>query len=315
MDKLGVSIIIPCYNELDNIDRLYSELKETVKRLDCPAELIFVDDGSTDGTREKLQGLAATDKNTKLILLSRNYGQTTALAAGLDFSKGELIITMDGDLQNDPRDIGLLLEEIKKGTDVVSGWRKQRKDKFFTRILPSNIANFLISFLTGVKLHDYGCALKVYKKEFLANLSIYGEMHRFLPAYCVWQGAKVSEIVVHHRPRIYGKSKYGLGRIFKVLLDLFVVKFFLSYLTKPIYIFGGAAVLAFLFGLVVNIVVIIRKVSFAGQWLSPLFFIGFSFWGLSVVCMLLGLLSEILVRLYFESRQTPSYRISKKVNL
>jgi len=310
-----LSIVIPVFNEEENVKKLYSELKEVLDRIDYISEIIFVDDGSTDKTPEILEELSRTDKRIKLIFFSRNYGQTPAISAGIEHSSGDIIITIDADLQNDPSDIPVLLKEIESGYDVVSGWRKNRKDPFFTRRLPSYIANAMISKLTGVKLHDYGCTLKAYRAEIIKKFAIYGEMHRFLPAYCSWQGGKITEVVVNHRPRLYGKSKYGINRTFKVILDLIVVKFLLSYLTKPIYIFGGIGIFMFISGTVVNIFVFIRKIFLKGQWLSPLFFIGFLLWTLSIICILLGFVMEVLVRLYIESKEKLPFRISRKVNL
>ena len=311
---MKLSIIIPVYNEQDNLKPLLDELNTVRKIINADTEVIFVDDGSTDSTNSILKEFAANNKSIKLIAFNRNYGQTQAIAAGIANSKGDTIILMDSDLQNDPKDIPALLAQLNN-YDVASGWRKNRKDKFFTRILPSNTANFLISFFTGVKLHDYGCTLKAYKKEFLSSISIHGEMHRFLPAYCAWQGAKICEVIVNHRARKSGKSKYGLNRIFKVILDLLVVKFLLSYLTKPIYVFGGTAIISFILGAMVYLFVIIRKLFYSGEWLSPLFFVGLILWFLSILCLLMGLLAEVMVRMYFESRGYSVYRIKEKNNI
>jgi glycosyltransferase involved in cell wall biosynthesis len=309
-----ISIIIPVYNEEHNIDGFYTELAEMIKSSGYNAELVFVDDGSVDNSNKILSHLASIDKTVKLVTFNRNYGQTQAIAAGIKHSKGEVIVLMDSDLQNDPKDVPNLVKQLDNA-DVVSGWRKIRKDNYLTRVLPSKIANSLISFMTGVKLHDYGCSLKTYKREYLDNLSIHGEIHRFLPAYCSWQGAKIAEVVVNHRPRKYGKSNYGLARMFKVILDLLTIKFLLSYLTKPIYVFGGAAIISFLAGSVIYLFVIIRKLVYHGDWLSPLFFMGFLLWFLSVLCLFLGLIAEVLVRMYFESRSYLPYRIKEKINL
>jgi len=314
MNDISVSIVIPVYNEEGNLEQLINELLKIKEKLSQNTEIIFVDDCSTDKSCQIIENIALKDKTVKLISLIRNYGQTTAIASGIKNSNGEIIVTLDADLQNDPKDILDLLEKIKQGYDVVSGWRKNRKDPFFSRILPSKIANFLISFLTGVKLHDFGCTLKAYRREFVENISIHGEMHRFLPAYCVWQGAKITEIPVNHRERKHGKSKYGLGRIFKVILDMLLVKFILSYLSKPIYIFGGVSLITFFLGLIVNIFVILRKIFLGGEWLSPLFFAGFLLWSVCIISFLLGLLAEILIRIYFESREISIYKIKKKIN-
>lgn len=255
-----LSIVIPVFNEEENVKKLYSELKEVLDKIDYTSEIIFVDDGSTDSTRNLLEEISKNDNRIKLLFFSRNYGQTPAISAGIEHSSGDIVITIDADLQNDPADIPVLLKKIEEGYDVVSGWRKNRKDPFFTRKLPSYIANTIISKLTGVKLHDYGCTLKAYKSDIIKKFAIYGEMHRFLPAYCSWQGGKITEVVVNHRPRLYGKSKYGINRTLKVILDLIVVKFLLSYLTKPIYVFGGIGILMFILGTAINIFVFIRKI-------------------------------------------------------
>ena len=234
-----ISVIIPVFNEEGNVLPLHEKLVSVLKKLDRDYEIIFVDDGSTDNTLNQLRLLCKEDSSTKVISFLRNYGQTAALSAGIDFSKGKIIIPMDGDLQNDPEDILPLLRKIEEGYDVVSGWRKDRKDRFLTRRFPSIVANRIISLIGGVHLHDYGCTLKAYKRDILRNIRLYGEMHRFIPIYAKWVGARVTEIGVHHHPRRSGASKYGIVRIFKVVLDLMVVKFLLSYSQKPIYVFGG----------------------------------------------------------------------------
>ncbi|MBU0952478.1 MAG: glycosyltransferase family 2 protein [Elusimicrobia bacterium] len=309
-----LSIIIPVYNEEDNIKRLYLELKEVIEKIDYKTDVVFVDDSSKDRTCDVLDEIAKEDKKIKLIRFSKNYGQTAAISMGIRNSNGNIIVLMDGDLQNDPRDIPLLLELIEEGYDVVSGWRKNRQDKLITRKFPSLVANSIISYFTGLKIHDFGCTLKAYEREVLGKYAIYGEMHRLLPAYCYWQGAKVTEVVVNHRKRIHGKSKYGINRTLKVVLDLLVIKFLLSYLTRPIYIFGGIALFLFLAGFVINGFVIVRKFFFQGDWLSPLFFIGFLLWSVSVICLLLGLVMEIVVRFYLESKEELPFKVSKKVN-
>lgn len=308
---MKISVIIPVFNEEKNIPQLYSEL--------CAAglgdrEVIFVDDGSTDGSLAALKEIAKKDKTVSVVALNKNYGQTIALAAGIKHSTGSVIVTMDADLQNDPADIPKLTALIGDEHDVVSGWRKDRKDPLFSKKIPSRIANSLISLITGVRLHDFGCTLKAYKREYVDHLSIHGEMHRFLPAYCAWQGAKVTELAVNHRPRIHGVSKYGINRTFKVVLDLMVVKFVLSYLSKPIYVFGGIGLLSFIAGTGVNSFVVVRRIYEQGEWLSPLFFVGILLWSVSVICFLLGILAEIVVRLYYETRQYDVYRVREKVN-
>jgi len=312
MEK-NLSIIIPIYNEEENVKRLYLELAEVVKKIKYTTEVIFIDDGSTDNTLKVLEEVKG-DLLKMVIQLNRNYGQTAAISTGIKNSIGEVIVMLDGDLQNDPRDIPVLLEQIEQGYDVVSGWRKNRNDKFLTKILPSKVANWIISYFTGLKIHDFGCTLKAYKREVLGNYAIYGEMHRLLPAYCYWQGAKITEVIVNHRKRIHGKSKYGINRTLKVILDLMVVKFLLSYLTRPIYVFGGIALFLFLSGFAVNAFVFVRKLFFSGEWLSPLFFIGFLLWSVSIICLLLGLVMEVIVRFYLESKEDLPFKVIKKIN-
>ena len=242
---MKVSIVAPVYNEVENINPLHQALTEALHGLSY--ELIFVDDGSTDGSLDELIRLVEEDVNhVQAIELRRNFGQTAAIAAGIDHSHGDVIVLIDADLQNDPTDIPMMLEKIEEGYDVVSGWRVNRKDTFLTRRLPSRIANWLISRVTGVPLHDYGCTLKAYRRDVLQGFHLYGEMHRFIPAYAGMVGSKIIEIPVQHHPRQYGKAKYGLERTFKVILDLFTVKFLVSYANKPIYLFGGAGLVLFL---------------------------------------------------------------------
>ena len=238
---------IPIFNERETLEVLYQNTRAALLKLECSWELIFVDDGSTDGSSQYLDQIAAKDANVSVLHFSRNYGQTAALMAGLDFSVGEIIVPMDGDLQNDPTDIGRLLAKLEEGFDVVSGWRKDRQDSAIRRNLSSRMANRLISAVSGIHLHDYGCSLKAYRKSVLEGVKLYGEMHRFVPIYAAWNGARVTELPVQHHPRIYGESKYGLERVFKVLLDLIVVKFLYRYANKPMYIFGGFGFLS-LFG-------------------------------------------------------------------
>lgn len=309
---MDVSIVIPVFNESGNITVLYNELKSVLKKRDANEshELIFVNDGSTDGSTEELDALAAKDKNFKVIHFRRNYGQSAALMAGIRHSKGDTIILMDADLQNDPADIPALIAEMENGYDVVSGWRRDRKDKGLTRVLPSRIANALISKVTKVHLHDYGCTLKAYKKDILANVDLFGEMHRFIPVYAAWEGAKVGEIVVNHRPRTCGASKYGLSRTPRVILDIFLVYFMDRAIDRPIqffgkigfYCFGGA----FLAGLWAIWAKFFNNQSFVETPL-PLLVALLTITG--VLFMLLGLLAEIQVRTYFNSAKRPPYSL------
>ncbi len=318
MKETRLSLIIPVYNEVENLNELHQAIHQALKAVDVRHwEVLYVDDGSTDGSSELLQQFAAQDvEHVRLISLRRNFGQTAAIAAGIDHASGEVIILMDADLQNDPLDIPLLLEQIDQGFDVVSGWRKNRQDTFLTRILPSRAANWLISWVTGVHLHDYGCTLKAYRREVLSDFRLYGEMHRFIPAYAHSVGAKITEVPVRHHPRRYGRTKYGMGRTFKVILDLFTVKFFISFAHKPIYLFGGTGSLLIAGSLGILLFLMIRRL-----WLgtsvtrSPFFQIGVMLLILGFQSILMGLIAELLVRTYHESQHKPIYTIRTKVNI
>ena len=305
-----LSIIIPIYNEEGNIDKLSNLIYEALPDIDY--EVIFVNDGSTDNSEEIIKSVNKKHSHMKLINLRRNYGQTAAMQAGFDFSKGEIVVPMDGDLQNDPRDIPMLIEKINEGYDVVSGWRKIRSDKKFTRILPSKIANKIISKISGIHLHDYGCTLKAYRKEILTDIKLYGEMHRFIPIYASWEGAKVTEIAVHHHPRTAGKTKYGLSRIPRVMLDLLVIRFFDKSLDRPIHLFGQFGLLLFLIAFLLSILAITLKIFYNISFILtplPLLVVFFTMSGL--LCIFLGLVAEIQSRIYFESRDRPSYLVKK----
>ena len=303
-----LSIIIPIYNERGNLRELHARVTEEARKLRMPYELLLIDDGSRDGSAEILDELAAGDAMLTVIHLARNCGQTAALMAGIDHARGDIIIPMDGDLQNDPADMGRLVLKLNEGYDVVSGWRKDRKDAALTRNLPSHIANRLISFVSGVRLHDYGCSLKAYRREVLDGVRIYGEMHRFIPIYASWQGARVTELPVAHHPRLHGRSKYGLERILKV-------KFLDRHLVKPIYVFGGFGLFAVLLSLLTLLWALGLKL-FAGTSLiqTPLpTFAGLSFL-LGVNSLLMGLLAEVLSRTYFEAQDKKSYKIKNIVH-
>lgn len=311
---MKLSIILPIYNEEESVKELYREIKEVLNRLPFDYEIIAVNDGSEDKSPAILKEIALQDPNFKLINFRKNYGQTAAISAGIDFAQGDVLIPMDADLQNDPADIPKFLEKINQGFDVISGWRKNRKDSF-SRKIPSQVANWLISFITRVKLHDYGCTMKAYKKEIIKDVRFYGEMHRFMPAYAYWHGAKIGEIVVNHRQRKYGKAKYGISRIFRVILDLLTVKFLMSYLTKPIHFFGRIGFIllffSFLSGLAALYWKLIKGVSFI-LTPFPLLTIFLVIIGLQFVLM--GLLAEILIRIYYEPRGKPTYSIKDKIN-
>jgi glycosyltransferase involved in cell wall biosynthesis len=309
-----ISIVIPVYNEGENIALLHEKLASVLGSLKQDHEILFVDDGSVDDTLSQLKRIAQKDSKIKVLALSRNFGQTASLSAGIDYCKGKIIIPMDGDLQNDPEDIVPLLAKLQEGYDVVSGWRKDRKDPFFSRRLPSVIANKIISVLGGVQLHDYGCTMKAYKRDILKNIRLYGEMHRFIPIYAHWIGARVSEIPVHHHARKFGTSKYGMSRILKVILDLMVVKFLLSYSQKPIYVFGGMGVLmivgAFLSGVWALYLKVFENTSFI---LTPLPLLCVLLTVLGMLSILMGFLAEILTRTYYESQGKPTYQIRETI--
>jgi glycosyltransferase involved in cell wall biosynthesis len=313
---MDISIVIPVFNEEKSISSLYSEIKKVLDGYGKRYEVIFVDDGSWDRSFEILKELANMDEKVKTIQFRRNFGQTAALAAGFNVAMGKIIIPMDGDLQNDPRDIPKLISKIDDGWDVVSGWRRRRRDPLFKRRLPSFFANMLISWITGIRLHDYGCTLKAYRAEVLKGIKLYGEMHRFLPALVSWQGARVTEVEVQHHPRRYGDSKYGLSRIFKVILDLITVKFILSYSTKPSYLFGGIGLFLFFGGMISGGVVIFQKIFLSKSMIeSPLLHLTVMLITLAVLFVLNGLLAELSIRTYHESQNKPTYLIRQTLNI
>ncbi len=313
-EKVELSIVIPIYNEEENLPILYEKLKKVLDSLGKSYEIIFVNDGSTDRSWEIIKELAEKDPHVVGVNFRRNFGQTAAMSAGFDIAKGEVIITMDGDLQNDPEDIPKLLEKLDEGYDIVSGWRKDRKDDFISRTLPSKIANWLISKVTGVHLHDYGCSLKAYRAEVAKNLDYYGEMHRFLPALSKAVGAKVTEIPVKHHPRIYGKSKYGISRTFKVLLDLILVKFLLDYRTKPLRVLGGTGAVLFLIGFFALAYLVFVKI-FLGQDIGqrPLLIFGTLFVLTGIQLISTGIVAELITRTYYESQGKRPYVIKEVV--
>ena len=307
---LNVSIVIPVYNEVENIPLLGEALFEAMQGFNF--EVLFVDDGSTDGSVEALERIANNHpERVKVIEFRRNFGQTAAMAAGIDNSSGDVIVTLDADLQNDPADIPKLLEKIDEGYDVVSGWRVDRKDNVVRR-LPSQVANWIISKVTGVDLHDYGCTLKAYRREVLEGFHLYGEMHRFIPAYAGWVGAKIIEVPVQHHARKYGQAKYGLERTAKVILDLFTVKFLISYSSKPIYLFGGAGL--FLIGLsfLDLLILIVRRLTIGEHMIrSPLLLMSVMLFILGFQSILMGLIAELMVRTYYESQSKATYSIRR----
>ena len=309
-----LSIVVPVHDEEDNVIALYEALMTSLEVLGRSFEVIVVDDGSRDETYERLAPLAACDVRFKLIRLRRNYGQTAAMSAGFDHAQGAVIVPMDGDLQNDPRDIGLLLAKIDEGYDVVSGWRRERHDNLVRR-MPSRMANWLIGRVTGVRLHDYGCTLKAYRAEVVRETRLYGEMHRFLPALAHQAGARITEIPVTHHPRISGRSKYGLGRPFKVLLDLLTVKFLSVWSTKPSYLFGGSGfVLCVVGSLFVAWTAYQRLFNGIFVYRQPSLLIGVFLFTVGLNMILLGLLAELIVRTYHESQSKPVYLVRERRN-
>ncbi|HEV7473012.1 MAG TPA: glycosyltransferase family 2 protein [Pyrinomonadaceae bacterium] len=312
-----VSVFLPVYNEEPNLLPLHAKLDEAMKALGRTSEIIYVDDGSNDGSLKVLRELARLDSRVRVVAFKRNYGQTAAMAAGIDAAQGEVLIPMDADLQNDPADIIRLLEKLDEGYDVVSGWRKNRQDKMITRKIPSMLANRLISWIGGVPLHDYGCSLKAYRRESLEDVKLYGEMHRFIPIYAAWAGARVTEIPVEHHARTMGKSKYGLSRTVKVVFDLITIKFMASYQTKPLYLFGWAGLLTFGVSLLSAIFAFLMKFAswphHADFIQTPLPVVAMVTLVLGVQLFLMGLLAEMMVRTYHESQSKSIYAVREKI--
>lgn len=313
-----ISLIIPVYNEQDNLRPLHAECLEVLQGMSVEFEIIYVDDGSRDNSVAILRELAAVDVRVKVLLFARNFGQTAALAAGIAQARGDIFIFSDSDMQNDPHDIPKLIEKINEGYDVVSGWRKDRKDKALSRKIPSWLANTLISRITKIPLHDYGCTLKVYRRRVIEGVHLYGEMHRFIPIYASWYGARVVEVVVNHRPRLHGVSKYGISRTFRVILDLLFVKFWASFRSKPMHFFGGFGILLLLLSLIsASIAVYIRLVHHVSFILTPLpLFSAFSFL-IAFMFILNGILAEMIMRVYYESKNGPvaPYLCKEKINV
>jgi glycosyltransferase involved in cell wall biosynthesis len=313
-ETIDVSVVVPMHDEQGNVEPLYQSLRNALEALGRTYEIVVVDDGSRDDTYPRLSRLAAQDRRLKLVKLRRNYGQTAAMAAGFDHASGEVIVPMDGDLQNDPSDIAALLEKIDEGNDVVSGWRRDRQDGF-TRRLPSRIANWLIGRVTGVRLHDYGCTLKAYRADIVRETRLYGEMHRFLPALAYQAGAQITEIPVKHHPRSSGTSSYGLGRTFKVLIDLLTVKFLSVWSTKPSYVFGGSgAVLCVLGTGFVMWTAYEKLVNGVYVYRQPSLVVGVFLFTIGLNLILLGLLAELIVRTHHESQANPVYLVRERRN-
>jgi glycosyltransferase involved in cell wall biosynthesis len=314
---MNLSLIIPVYNEQDNLPLLFGAVYKTMNAINKSWEAILVDDGSRDNSLSILKEYAEKDpEHIRVISFRRNFGQTAAIAAGLDYSQGEVIVLLDADMQNDPADIPMMLAKLDEGYDLVSGWRKDRKDNAVTRNFPSMIANWLISKVTGVHLHDYGCTLKAYRRDVLEGFRLYGEMHRFIPVYAHAVGAKITEVVVSHHPRKFGKTKYGLERTVKVILDLFTVKFLVSYSSKPIYLFGGAGGVLMIISAMIMAYLFVRRIFFLVSITgSPLLQTSVMFFILGFQSILMGLIAELLVRTYHESQRKPTYTIRTRINL
>ena len=309
-----LSLFLPVLNEEDNLRPMHAKIQEALAALGKTAEIIYVDDGSTDESLTTLKEIAAVDGRVRVISLRRNYGQTAAMSAGIDAARGEILIPMDADLQNDPRDISRLLDKLNEGYDVVSGWRKNRKDALVLRKIPSQIANRIISWIGGVPLHDYGCSLKAYRRDVIQDVKLYGEMHRFIPIYASWAGGRVTEIPVDHHARTMGVSKYGISRTIKVVFDLMTIKFMASYQTKPIYVFGTFGLIAFLLSIFAGLWAFVLKFGYGVSFiLTPLPVIAIVLLAISMQFFLMGLLAEMLVRTYHESQDKTIYAIREKI--
>ncbi len=320
-DTPELSLFLPVLDEEENLRPMHAKIAAALDALGKTAEVIFVDDGSTDKSLEILKEIAASDDRVRVISLRRNYGQTAAMSAGIDAAKGDILIPMDADLQNDPADIRRLLDKLDEGYDVVSGWRKNRQDKLISRKIPSQIANRIISWIGGVPLHDYGCSLKAYRRDVIQDVKLYGEMHRFIPIYASWAGARVAEIPVDHHARTMGKSKYGISRTVKVVFDLMTIKFMASYGTKPIYVFGTFGMFAFIASVFAGLYAVFMKLAnliglpqFHADFVeTPLPVLSIVMFAISIQFFLMGLLAELLVRTYHESQNKAIYAVREKI--
>ena len=312
---MSVSIVIPIYNERDNVRVLYRQLTDVLEPLGKPSEIVFVDDGSNDGSRDELRTLAATDSHVKVVLLRRNYGQTAAMQAGLQLASGDVIVTMDGDLQNDPADIPMMLDKLDEGYDLVHGWRKNRQDAWLSRKLPSRIANWLISKTTRFPIHDLGCTLKAIRGELARELELYGEMHRFIPILAAQRGARCAEVVTRHHARRFGQSKYGISRTLRVILDLITVKYLLDYFASPMKLFGLLGLLCTALGGVAGVTTIAMKL-FAGFDMTgnPLLLMTIFSWMTGLQFFSLGLLGEVSARIYYAAQPKQNYAVRELVN-
>lgn len=311
-----ISIIVPVFNEQENIQVLYDKLVEVMGKSGESFEIIFINDGSEDESGKILVEISGKDPRAKVIHFGKNFGQTAAFMAGVAHAKGEVIVPIDADLQNDPEDIPRLLAKLNEGYDVVSGWRKDRKDSSIRRNFLSRVANKIISFVSGVQLHDYGCTLKAYRSKLIKSVRLYGEMHRFIPIFVSWHGGRITEIPVKHHPRVHGKSNYGLERIFKVVLDLLVVQFLARYNTKPIYVFGGVGIVSILFSILVFFYAVYLKLSGQKDFIeTPLLLLVSLTFIMGTMFILMGFIAEMLVRIYYETPEKTSYHIKETQNL
>jgi glycosyltransferase involved in cell wall biosynthesis len=315
MTSPEISIVVPIYNEEDSVGPLVGSIEKVMGSLKRPWELIFVDDGSNDGTFERVRGICREHKSVRLIRLRRNFGQTAAMSAGFDHARGGVLVTLDGDFQNDPEDIPALLKLLEDGYDIVNGWRKERKDTWLTKVLPSKIANWLIGRMTGVRLHDYGCSLKAYRSEVIKEIQLYGELHRFIPALAMIHGARITEIPVRHHPRLKGKSKYTPAKGFRVLMDLVIVLFLKSFGQKPFHVFGWIGMILFSIGVAVDGYLTLEKI-FLGVDIGdrPMLLFGTLLILAGLQFFSVGILAEIQVRTYHESQGKPIYTIREIIN-
>src|SRR3990170_6409972 len=314
--ELYISVVIPVFNEAENIPRLNSSLLAVLHKMGKSFEIIYVDDCSSDETFSILKKICAQHENVRAVRLRRNFGQSAAMSAGFDFANGEIIVAMDGDMQNDPADIPALLSKLEEGYDVVNGWRKDRKDKLLSRRIPSMIANAVIGMTTGVRLHDYGCSLKAYRAEVIKNIPLYGELHRFIPALASIYGARITEIPVRHHPRISGASKYTLSRTFRVIMDLFTVTFLKFFADRPLHIFGWSGLLLFIMGFFIDGYLAVQKIFFGASLANrPLLLMGTLLILAGLQIFSIGILAEIQIRTYYEAQGKPIYSIREIVNI
>lgn len=309
----GISIVVPVYNEVDNLPELHRRLADLRARTGRSMEIILVDDGSTDGSAAGLARIAASDPDVVVVRLTRNFGQTAALSAGIAEASHDVLVTLDADLQNDPADVPKLLEEMEKGADVVSGWRRHRNDPWLSRILPSITANWLISRITGVHLHDHGCTLKAYRRHLFESFRLYGEMHRFVPVHAAWAGARLVEVEVRHHPRTSGASKYGIGRTWRVVLDLMTIKFLLDYGTRPLHVFGSVGIVSCLLGVVSGLVTLVQRAMDPEAFVhrNPLILLAVFLFLLGMQAIMMGLLAEIGTRTHHEVRGGRAYVVAE----